>query len=187
VRVKSEDTLMISDEEIKSYWRSDNFSGSYRGARTFQLLLKTDLNIDVPLSRIYKVLGEDQIYLIHKQPRRLFKRRKYVVRNYGELTQMDLAVMYPTKEGFKYFLILVDVFSSKIFTEPLKSKSIDELLSAVKSIVSNFKAKIYEIQSDQEPAFVSKRFKDFFKKEKIVFRPKYGKNKASVGKKLFLV
>ena len=51
---------MISDEELLKYWRNENFSGSYRGARIFQVLLKTDENIDVPLSRIYKVLSKDQ-------------------------------------------------------------------------------------------------------------------------------
>ena len=50
----------ISDEELLKYWRNENFSGSYRGARIFQVLLKTDENIDVPLSRIYKVLSKDQ-------------------------------------------------------------------------------------------------------------------------------
>lgn len=47
---------MISDEQLLKYWRDPNFFGSYRGARTFQVLLKTDLNIDVPLSRINEVL-----------------------------------------------------------------------------------------------------------------------------------
>jgi len=49
---------MLSDEEILKYWRDEKFSGSYRGGRIFQSLLKTDLNEDVPLSRIYKVLSK---------------------------------------------------------------------------------------------------------------------------------
>ena len=50
--------LMLSDEDLVKYWRSESFPGSYRGARTFQILLKTDLGIDIPLNRIYKVLSK---------------------------------------------------------------------------------------------------------------------------------
>lgn len=95
---------------------------------------------------------------------------------------MDIAVLFKTKDNYQYFLLLVDVLSSKVFTEPLKSRKTAEVLNALKKIVAKFKAKIYEIQSDQEPAFVSKEFKAYFKDNHIVFKTKFGKNKASIGK-----
>ena len=95
---------------------------------------------------------------------------------------MDIAVLFKTKDNYRYVLLLVDVFSSKVFTEPLKSRKIEEVLKALKKIVANFNSKIYEIQSDQEAAFLSKEFKAYFKNENIVFRPKFGKNKAAIGK-----
>lgn len=171
---------MISDEEIIKLWRDPQFSGSYRGARTFQVLLKTDLNIDVPLSRIYRLFNNDQIYLIHQKSVKTFNRRKYIVHNYGELVQMDIAQMFE-HGGFKYFLLLVDVFSSKVFVKLLKTRETNEILTAFKSIQSSFGSQIYVIQADRESAFLSKTFKDYLKKESIVFRPKYGKNKAAIG------
>jgi len=80
--------LMLSDEEILKLYRDKNFSGSYSGVRTFQVLLKTQLNVDVPLKRLYDILKTDPIYLMHLQPIKHFPRRKYVVRNVGELCQM---------------------------------------------------------------------------------------------------
>ncbi len=47
---------MISDQKILELWRDPTFSGSYRGIRTFQLLLKTDLNIDISQNRLYSIL-----------------------------------------------------------------------------------------------------------------------------------
>ena len=171
--------VMLSDEDLLKLWRDPSLSGSYRGARTFQVLLKTDLNIDVPLSRIYKILAVDQIYLLHKRPIKKFERRKYIVHNYGELCQMDIAHMFTHEEtNFRYFLLLVDVFSSKIFTIPLKSRDVEEVIKALKKIIYQFKAPIYEIQADRESAFISKEFKNFLKKENIVYRPKFGKNKG---------
>ena len=37
--------ITITDKEILQLWRSPTFEGSYRGIRTFQVLLKTNLNI----------------------------------------------------------------------------------------------------------------------------------------------
>ena len=51
----------ISDKKILELWRDPNFSGSYRGIKTFQTLLKTDLNIDVEENRLYKVIKNDPI------------------------------------------------------------------------------------------------------------------------------
>lgn len=177
---------MVSDEEIAKLWRDPSFPGSYRGARTFQVLLKTDLNIDISLSRIYKILNEDQIYLIHKPPKRIFLRRSYVVHNYGELCQMDIAFMFPDGE-YKYFLLLVDVFSSKVFTKALKSRETNEVKSALDKIIDEFQSQIYEIQSDKESAFISKVFKEYLQQKKIVFRLKSGKNKAAIAENYILI
>ena len=77
----------ISDEKILELWRSPNFEGSYRGIKTFQVLLKTNLNINVSEKRLYKILRTDPIFLIHQKPQRNFERRHYDVKNYGELVQ----------------------------------------------------------------------------------------------------
>ena len=54
---------MISDEDLLKLWRDPSFEGSYRGARTFQVLLKANLNIDVPITRLYKVLAKDEEFI----------------------------------------------------------------------------------------------------------------------------
>ena len=54
---------MISDEELLKLWRDPSFEDSYRGARTFQVLLKANLNIDVPITRLYKVLAKDEEFI----------------------------------------------------------------------------------------------------------------------------
>lgn len=170
---------MISDEALLKLWRDPSFEGSYRGARTFQVILKTNLNIDVPLQRLYKVLAKDQIYLLHQKPHRYFPRRKYYVHSLGELCQMDIAHMfYDEESSYRYFLLFVDVFSSKVFTEPLKSRETNEVLKVLQKIVSNFNSAIHVIQADRESAFVSREAKQFFKRNQIVFRPKFGKNKG---------
>lgn len=93
---------------------------------------------------------------------------------------MDIAHLFED-DGYQYVLLLVDVFSSELFTKPLKTRETSEVLKAFQTIVKEFQATIYELQTDREASFLSKSFQDYCKKEKILFRPKFGKNKASIG------
>ena len=184
---------MISDQKILELWKSPYFSGSYRGIRTFQILLKTDLDIDVSQKRLYSVLKKDSTFLIHQKPNRKIDRRSYDLHNYGELVQADIAYMFDYS-GYKYFLLAVDCYSSKVFTIPLKSKDSKVVAEAFKQIFSEFKSKIYEIQTDRGKEFLGS-CKKVFKEEKILYKTKFGKNKASyaenyiriVKKKLYMM
>jgi len=87
----------------------------------FSTISKTDKNENVPLTRIYKVLKSLPHYMYTLRPIRKFPRRKYDVKAYLELVQCDLGQMYEYN-GMKYFLLVTDVFSSRIWCEPLSSK-----------------------------------------------------------------
>ena len=102
----------IGDEKLLQLWRDPYFTGSNGVAKTFQILLKTDLGIDVSQNRLYQVFKSDPIFLIHQQPIRRFPLRKKDVYNYGELCQSDLAVFHPDPvTGDRYLLVLVDVLN----------------------------------------------------------------------------
>ena len=55
----------VSDKRLLQLWRDPNFSGSYRGIKTFQTLLKTDLNVDVSEKHLYQLIKTDPIFIIH--------------------------------------------------------------------------------------------------------------------------
>lgn len=82
------------------------------------------------------------------------------------------------KTKCKYFLLFVDVYSSKLFAQALQTREAPEVVSALKVIIKNFNATIYEIQFDREKAFISKSMKEFLLSKNILFRLKYGKNKG---------
>ena len=176
---------MISDKKLLELWRSPNFSGSYRGIKTFQILLKTDLNIEVSQERLYKLLKTDRIFLIHQRSPKKFDRRSYDVRNYGELVQADIAYMFEYDQ-FKCFLLAVDCFSSKIFTVPLKSRDSKTVAKAFEKIFKEFSAQIYEIQTDRGKEFLGP-CKQLFVTKKILYRTKLGKNKANFAENSILI
>ena len=170
----------ISDEELLRLWHDPSFDGSFRGIKTFQKLLKTDLNYSVSEKRLFDVLKTDQLFLIHQRPKRNFDRRKYNVHVYGELVQLDLAFMFPDSETHqKYFLLAIDVFSFKIFAEPLSDKTSTPVIEALRRILKDFHHGVYKIQADRGREFVNRAFTKFLQEKKIFASYKRGKNKAS--------
>ena len=178
--------VIVSDQKLLQLWRDPTFDGSYRGIKSFKILLKTDLNIDVSEQKLYKLLKTDPIFLIHQKPKRNFERRHYDVRNYGELVQADIAYMFEFK-SYKYFLLVVDCFSGKIFTVPLKNKDSVSVAKAFEIVFQEFQADIYEIQTDRGKEFLGP-CKKLLSEKKILYRTKQGKNKANYAEhSIFLV
>ena len=167
----------LSDDEILQLWRSPTFSGSYRGIKTFKLLLFTDKNIDISEKRLYTILKNDPIFLIHQKAKPNFQRRTLDVTSYGEMVQADLAEMFEFN-NYKYFLLLVDAYSSKVFVRPLKTKSSATVASAFSDIFNEFKGKIYKLETDSGREFLG-ACKALFKQKRIIYKSKFGKNKLN--------
>lgn len=140
------DMANVSDVKIRKLWHDPKIG--YRGIKTFQVLLKTNYNIDVSEQRLYNILKEDPLYLIHLPPKKNFERRSYDVKFIGELFQMDLGELFEF-QSFKYFLIVTDCFSSKIWTRNLKNKQANVVCDALKDILDNLSFDVQEIESDR--------------------------------------
>ena len=68
------------------------------------------------------------------------------------MTQGDLAEM-PPKFGFRYFLLLVDLFSLHMYAEPLKRKTGPAVQKAFKNILTNFHSPLIKLETDQVKYF----------------------------------
>lgn len=69
---------------------------------------------------------EDIVNEIHRNARKNFLRRSYQMRGIDDTFQADLVEMIPhskLNKGFKYILMVVDVFSKFAWTVPLKNKT----------------------------------------------------------------
>jgi hypothetical protein len=141
-----------------------------------QILLQTDMGEEVPLNRIRNVLKHEKIFIIHQKPVRNIQRRKFDVRFYGEVCESDIAYMFPW-EKFIYFLLFIDIFSLKIFAEPLQSKTSKAVKAAFEQIFKKFNGQVHVLETDRGSEFIG--CKSFFKEKKIVFKTKTGNNKAS--------
>lgn len=82
-------------------------------------------------------LSSQITYTLHKQPRHSFQRRRIIVSRINEVWEADLVdlQMYAKQNrGFKYILVVIDVFSKQLHVRPLKNKTGATVVAAFKEL-----------------------------------------------------
>jgi len=172
---------MLTDAEILKYYTDKNFAGAFGGALKIKKFLKTDLKEDVKLSQIYRVLQKQPFYMYTQKRMKRFPRRPYDVKRFLELVQCDLANMFPDTYGdliYKYFLLITDVYSTKIWCYPMINK---ESATTKEKFIQWFSdindQRPTQLSTDQGSEFIG--LKKWFEKEGIVPTYKFLSNKAN--------
>jgi Integrase core domain len=123
-------------------------------------------------SVIRKWLQKQKAYTLHKPRRKRFKRNFYNVNNIADLWQTDLICWESLgnhNDGYKYILVVIDVFSKFAYTVALKSKTADSIIEAFKRIFEKTDLKPLQLSSDKGGEFRNKKFQVFMKKNHIRF------------------
>jgi len=138
-------------------------------------------------------LGELLQYQASRKRFKNFNRRSDLASFFGVRWQMDVADLggskafnfYATEKREKlYALIVVDLFSKYVFARALSSRKGDEVVEALKSILSSLKSpfpeKPAQIQSDEGGEFKNDKVKRFFNENGIEHKFEKGRLKDVV-------
>lgn len=119
---------------------------------------------------------------IHSPARRNFSRRYVELKGVDDLWQMDIVEMIPyakQNKGYKYILMCINTFTKYGWVRPLKNKSADDVVKAMKSILlTSTPPKL--IQTDLGKEFYNSKFKSLMEKNKIKHYSTFSKLKASI-------
>ena len=77
------------------------------------------------MRQIKKWLQSQDPYTLHREIRRKFRRNQVVVEGLDALWDsdtMDMSYFSKKNKGYKYVLIMIDIFSRFLWTKPLKTK-----------------------------------------------------------------
>ena len=174
------------EDKIVNLWngKPPNF-GEFTGMRTFQSSL-AEYGVDKDLKYLSKLFRENvPNYTMSIRLPRTFPRREYVATGgFGSEIQGDLAFMppYPTEPNDTIeqkigFLCVIDIFSRRIWAEPISNKKSLDIQKILDNIFKN-EIKCYPIifESDMGGEFLG--MKVYFEKHNIRFHIKQGKVKA---------
>jgi len=109
-------------------------------------------------------------YTLHKQPRRIFKRRKTISTGVDDLWQadlVDLTSLVRHNDGHKFILTIIDVFSKFAWACPLKNKSGASLREAFSSLIDARKPNF--LQTDKGSEFLNVTFQRLLVENDIKF------------------
>lgn len=125
---------------------------------------------------------------IHRYARKNFERRKYSMRGIADTLQADLIDMQAFKQknrGYRYILIVIDVFSKKAYAEPLKDKTAKSVTEAMEIIFNRVGQHIQNLHTDDGKEFFNGLMKQLLARYgNINHYSTYSVKKASIVERL---
>ena len=148
--------------EFLDYY-NENKPGAFRGAAAFQRTVQNP--------KAKKWLLTQDAYTLHKPVRRQFPRRKIIVAGPKQQFQADLidfSRLQKYNDGFKFILVVIDVFSKYAYVECIKNKTSKSVIAAFSKILKR-SGHFSTLQTDLGTEFTNKAFQSWLKQHNIHF------------------
>ena len=109
--------------------------------------------------KIARYLRKNQTHSLHKPRRKKFKRRRIVVHYPYQIVQMDLIELRQisgSNKGYNYILLVIDLFSKKIWLRKMKTKTGRETADSIKSVIADMEWPPQTVIFDEGNEFYNK-------------------------------
>ena len=160
---------MDMEEDIKQYllekYQDVNFPGAYTGVDKFYKAIRKEKKRSITKKQIKEFLQSQEYYTLMRQVNRKFKRNRVITPYKGYQVDLDTAHLHQyakANSGYSYILAGIDCFSKEAHTVALKSLKTQELIPALKSLLSKF-SKIHNCRTDSGPEFKAQATRTLFK------------------------
>lgn len=153
---------------VKRLYLNPKFSTSYTGLNTFYSPNHFTQKKDQVLKDLLKL---PEYYLYRKSVNKFPRRKVLVFRPYKFLAMdlIDLTRYAKDNNGNKWILVVIDLFSKKLYAEPMKNKMGETTLKAFKKIFSKLKVKPSYVTSDAGNEFRYKELQKFLAKHDVIW------------------
>jgi transposase InsO family protein len=120
----------------------------------------------IPRHVVEKFLSSQDAYTLIRPARRRFPRNPYLVKGKGyqfASDLMDLSQFSEQNDGYKWLLIVMDIYSRYVFIRPLRNKSGLSVLQALKSIIEESNLHPQKFETDLGGEYWNKHVRDYLK------------------------
>lgn len=143
--------------------------GAYAGPEKLYQAVKQEGKYKIGRQRIRQFLNNEDSYSLYKPIRKTFPRSKVIVNTIDSMWDGDLADVSNIashNDGYKFLLVLIDIFSRYLFIVPLKNKHHQKIVDGLK-LVFQKRRKPNTLRTDKGSEFKNRWVKAFLKKEEI--------------------
>lgn len=143
--------------------------GAYAGPEKLYQAVKQEGKYKIGRQRIRQFLNNEDSYSLYKPNRKTFPRSKVIVNTIDSMRDGDLADVSNIashNDGYKFLLVLIDIFSRYLFIVPLKNKHHQNIVDGLK-LVFQKRRKPNTLRTDKGSEFKNRWVKAYLKKEGI--------------------
>ena len=115
-------------------------------------------------------LSEQDVFTLHRASDRRFKRSRVMVVGLADQYDADLMDMSSSQQdndGYRYVLVMIDVFSRYLWMEPLRTKTAQEVCKAFDKMFMGGAPPPRRMRTDRGREFVNKETQHYFKNKNI--------------------
>ena len=155
---------------LTSIYFDPKHPASYYGPKKLYDAVKSEGKYKIGLHRIRKWLQDQETYSLTRGARRKFPRSRVIVEGLDsqfDSDLMDMANISKQNDGYKYILIMIDIFSRKLWCRPLKNKTGLEVAKAMASIFDEGRVPRYSLRTDRGMEYRSKEVQKLLKERGI--------------------
>ena len=178
----------FDESKIEQYYYSPKNAGAYGSPATvYKSLHKRDNDFSPSLYQIKKWMEKNDEYTLQK-PKRQSRAVKVIVSDKSQQLDgdlMDLSKFSRENKGYKYLLVIIDVFSRFLWVEPLKTKTGAEVATAIRNII-NRGVTPKTIRTDSGREFLNKEVAHLFERKNIYHHIARNDSKANYAERVIL-
>ncbi|XP_056004157.1 uncharacterized protein LOC125662183 [Ostrea edulis] len=154
---------------LKDLYYTPGKPGAFAGPEKLYQAVKQEGKYKIGRRRIRQFLNNEDSYSLYKPIRKTFPRSKVIVNTIDSMWDGDLADVSNIashNDGYKFLLVLIDIFSRYLFIVPLTNKHHQNIIDGLKSVFQTGR-KPHTLRTDKGSEFKNRWVKTFLKKEGI--------------------
>ena len=139
-----------------------------KGLQSKKRLYEAVKDKGITMKQVDEFLKNQETYQIQKKPHLPKHYIPIISKEPNEIQQADLldvSSLSTYNTNYKFILIVIDIFTRKVFVKPLKNKTGSEVLKSFEEVINETNPKI--IQADQGSEFINNSFKNLLKSKNI--------------------
>ena len=157
------------NEILHEIYYNPSHPASFGGVNNLYKYAKLE-DPNIKLNNVLNWLKQQNVYTLHRPARKHFTRNRIYVSQIDEQWEADLVDMQEhsrENNGYKYLLVIIDVFSKYLFLNPLRNKTPIEVINVFRRIFRQRKP--LKLRTDRGKEFDNILFRRFCKQNHVIF------------------
>ena len=152
---------------VESIYRNPENPASFSSVDKLYRAIKDEGRFRITRKKLKNWLATQETYTLHRSAKRKYSRRKVIANGpfyQADADLADMALLSRYNDGFKYFLLVIDVFSKKVWTQPLENKTAPSVVEAFKTLFAEEGIVFEHIRTDGGGEFLGRAAQNYFRK-----------------------